>query len=113
MTTSAAFSADEWTSVLEGPPSAGMIVITAAHGGMFRETIAMSKAYAEARAAHGQSELLDEIVAAKPKADCVTCAPRSGCCKARQRRKRSISIAGSFSPWRRRWRPRTGRTGRA
>ena len=69
MTTSAAFSTDEWTSVLEGPPSAGMIVITAAHGGMFRETIAMSKAYAEARAMHGQSELLDEIVAAKPKAD--------------------------------------------
>jgi hypothetical protein len=69
MTTSAAFSADEWTSVLEGPPSAGMIVVTAAHGGMFRETIAMSKAYAEARAMHGQSELLDEIVAAKPKAD--------------------------------------------
>jgi hypothetical protein len=69
MTTRAAFSADEWTSVLEGPPSAGMIVIIAAHGGMFRETMAMSKAYAEARAMHGQSELLDEIVAAKPKAD--------------------------------------------
>ena len=28
MTTSAAFSAEEWTSVLEGPPSPGMIVIT-------------------------------------------------------------------------------------
>jgi hypothetical protein len=69
MTTRAALSADEWTSVLQGPPTAGMIVITAAHGGMFRETMAMSKAYAEARAMHGQSELLDEIVAAKPKAD--------------------------------------------
>src|SRR4051794_30500921 len=69
MTTRAALSADEWTSVLQGPPTAGMIVITAAHGGMFRETIAMSKAYAEARAMHGRSELLDEIVAAKPKAD--------------------------------------------
>ena len=46
-----------------------MIVVTAAHGGMFRETMAMSKAYVEARAMHGQSELLDEIVAAKPKAD--------------------------------------------
>ena len=34
---------------------------------MFRETMAMSKAYVEARAMHGQSELLDEIVAAKPK----------------------------------------------
>ena len=67
MTTKAAFSPEEWTSVLEGPPSAGMIVVTAASGGMFRETVAMSKAYVEARAVPGQSELLDEIVAAKPK----------------------------------------------
>ncbi len=29
----------------------------------------MSKAYAEARAEHGESELLDEIVSAKPKID--------------------------------------------
>jgi hypothetical protein len=69
MTTRAAFTPEEWTVVLEGPPTAGMIVITAAHGGMFRETIAMSKAYAEARAEHGESELLDEIVAAKPHVD--------------------------------------------
>ena len=69
MTTKAAFSPEEWTSVLEGPPSAGMIVATAASGGMFRETVAMSKAYVDARAMHGQSELLDEIAAAKPKMD--------------------------------------------
>jgi len=69
MTTKAAFAPEEWTVVLEGPPTAGMIVITAAHGGTFRETIAMSKAYTEARAEHGESELLDEIVAAKPKVD--------------------------------------------
>ncbi len=67
MTTKAAFSPEEWTSVLQGPPSAGMIVVTAASGGMFRETMAMSKAYVDARAVHGQSELLDEIVSAKPK----------------------------------------------
>ena len=67
MTTKAAFSPEEWTSVLEGPPSAGMIVATAASGGMFRETVAMSKAYVDARSMHGQSELLDEIVASKPK----------------------------------------------
>ena len=66
MTTKAAFAPGEWTVVLEGPPTAGMIVVTAAHGGMFRETFAMSKAYAEARAEHGESELLDEIVSAKP-----------------------------------------------
>ncbi len=69
MTTKAAFSPEEWKVVLEGPPTAGMIVLTAAHGGTFRETIAMSKAYAEARAEHGESELLDEIVSAKPKVD--------------------------------------------
>ena len=69
MTTKSAFSPEEWKAVLEGPPSAGMIVITAARGGTFRETYAMSKAYAEARAQHGESELLDEIVAAKPETD--------------------------------------------
>ncbi len=69
MTTQAAFAPEEWKVVLEGPPTAGMIVITAAHGGMFRETIAMSTAYVEARSQHGESELLDEIVAAKPTVD--------------------------------------------
>src|SRR5215467_14558987 len=69
MTTKADFSPEEWTVVLEGPPTAGMIVITAAHGGMWRETMAMSKAYVEARGQHGESELLDEIVAAKPHMD--------------------------------------------
>ncbi len=69
MTTKAAFSPEEWKVVLEGPPTAGMIVITAARGGMFRETVAMSKAYAEAHAQLGGSELLDEIVAAKPEVD--------------------------------------------
>jgi hypothetical protein len=69
MTTQAAFSPEEWRAVLEGPSTAGMIVLTAAHGGTFRETVAMAKAYTEARAQHGESELLDEIVAAKPKTD--------------------------------------------
>ena len=69
MTSSAAFSPEEWKVVLEGPTSAGMIVVTAARGGMIRESIAMSKAYVEARAQHGESELLDDIVAAKPETD--------------------------------------------
>jgi hypothetical protein len=69
MTTKAAFSPEEWKVVLEGPPSAGMIVVTAARGGMFRESIAMSKAYTEARAQHGESELLDEIVTGRPEMD--------------------------------------------
>jgi hypothetical protein len=69
MTSRADFSEEEWRQVLEGPPSAGLLVITAEHGGMFKETIAMGRAYADARAHHGQSELLDEIVAAKPVVD--------------------------------------------
>jgi hypothetical protein len=69
MTTRADFTPQEWELVLEGPPSAGMIVITAQRGGILRETISMARAYAEARAKHGQSELLDEIVAAKPEVD--------------------------------------------
>jgi hypothetical protein len=69
MTTKSDFSAEEWQLILEAPPSAGMIVVTAQHGGVFRETIAMAKAYAEARQQHGESELLDEIVSAKPERD--------------------------------------------
>ena len=34
-----------------------------------RETLAIAKAYVEARKHHGESELLDEIVAAKPEID--------------------------------------------
>ena len=69
MTTKSDFSAEEWQLILQAPPSAGMIVVTAQRGGMFRETIAMAKAYAQAREQHGQSELLDEIVSAKPQRD--------------------------------------------
>jgi hypothetical protein len=69
MTTKAAFTPDEWTTVIEGPTSAGMMVVVASHGGTFRETFAMSKAYVDARSEHGQSELLDEIVSTRPKAD--------------------------------------------
>ena len=69
MTTKAAFSPEEWETVLEGPASAGLIVATAARGGTIRELIALSKAYVEARAQHGESELLDEIVAARPQID--------------------------------------------
>jgi hypothetical protein len=69
MTTKAAFSPSEWQLVLEGPPNAGLLVIAASRGGTFRETIAMSRAYAEARSEHGESELLDEIVAEKPRVE--------------------------------------------
>ena len=69
MTQRTDFTEEEWKAVLEGPPSAGMIVVTAGRGGTIRETLAIGKAYAEARQQHGESELLDEIVAAKPEID--------------------------------------------
>jgi hypothetical protein len=69
MTSKSDFTDQEWKTVLEGPPSAGVIVAAAARGGTFRETFAIAKAYAEARKEHGQSELLDEIESAKPEID--------------------------------------------
>ena len=69
MTAKSDFTTEESQLVLEAPPSAGMIVVTAQRGGSFRETIAMAKAYTEARQQHGESELLDDIVAAKPQRD--------------------------------------------
>lgn len=47
--------AEQWEAVLEGPPSAGMIVATAARGGMIRESIALSKACIEAAPSTGRA----------------------------------------------------------
>ena len=69
MTTKAAFTEPEWDLVRTAPPTAGMIVITAARGGMMRETFEMAQVYADARKQHGESELLDELVSAKPSVD--------------------------------------------
>lgn len=69
MTGSADFTAEAWDTVLHGPTTAGLIVITAQRGGTFRETLAMTRSYVEARKQAGQSQLIDEIVAAKPALD--------------------------------------------
>jgi hypothetical protein len=69
MTGKADFTEEEWKVVSEGPTSAGMIVTTAERGGTFRESFSMAKAYTEARQEHGASQLLDEIVSAKPEVD--------------------------------------------
>src|ERR1700733_8533360 len=69
MTSKSDFTTEEWQLILEAPPSAGLIVVTAQRGGSFRETVAMAKGYVEARKQHGKSELLDDIVAAKPERD--------------------------------------------
>ncbi len=69
MTGKADFTAEEWDQVLQGPTSAGMIVVTAERGGSIRESFSMAKSYTEARKQHGDSELLDEIVSTKPEMD--------------------------------------------
>ena len=69
MTGKTEFTLEEWELVLVGPPSAGLIVVTAQRGGVFRETLAIPTAYVEARQLHGESQLLDEIVAARPERD--------------------------------------------
>src|SRR4051794_25157554 len=69
MTARADFTDEEWKTILEGPPSAGLVVILSDRGGSVRETFSMAKAYTEARRQHGESELLDEIVSTKPEMD--------------------------------------------
>jgi hypothetical protein len=66
MITKADFTQDEWSVLLSGPESAGVMVMAAERGGTFRETRSIREAYAEARQQHGQSELLDEIVSSEP-----------------------------------------------
>jgi hypothetical protein len=69
MTRKADFNAEEWATVAEGPLYAGMRVISADRGGTLRESLAMGRVYQEARGAHGESELLDELVKSPPSVD--------------------------------------------
>jgi hypothetical protein len=69
MTGKSDFTDEQWEVLLEAPPAAGLLVITSDRGGSVRETFSMAKAYTEARQQHGESELLDEIVSAKPEVD--------------------------------------------
>lgn len=69
MTGKADFTAEEWETVVEGATSAGLIVSTAERGGTIRESFSLAKAWAEERSSRGATELLDEVVQSKPKAD--------------------------------------------
>jgi hypothetical protein len=69
MSRRADFNAEEWATVVAGPLHAGMRVISADRGGTLRETLAMGRVYEEARAHHGESELLDELVKSPPSID--------------------------------------------
>jgi hypothetical protein len=69
MTTKADFNAEEWSVLVEAPLLAGMSVVAAERGGTLKESIAVGRTYAEARQHHGESPLLDELVASPPAMD--------------------------------------------
>ncbi len=69
MTRRADFNAEEWSTVVDGPVYAALRVIAASHGGTLRESLAMGRVYQEARAHHGESELLDELIKSPPAID--------------------------------------------
>jgi len=69
VTTKADFNAEDWSTVVDGPLYAGLRVIAADRGGTLRESLAMGRVYQDARAQHGSSELLDELVKSPPSID--------------------------------------------
>lgn len=68
MTAKRDFNAEEWERVAKAPALAAVMVILADRGGVIRESIALGKAYAEARRDAG-SELIEELVASPPRLD--------------------------------------------
>jgi hypothetical protein len=61
------FTAEEWSTIVEAPPLAGMRMLVAEHGGHHRELAAIAQAYGLARDQHwsphgGRRRLIDEIV---------------------------------------------------
>lgn len=66
VTIRAAFNPDEWSAIASAPVLAGMMVMAADRGGTVRETLSISRAYAEARASSETGELLREVVATPP-----------------------------------------------
>lgn len=66
MTKKAEFNAEEWETIVNGPPIAGMIVVAAEHGGSIRESLQVGKVYKEARQAHIGPELIDELLSTPP-----------------------------------------------
>jgi hypothetical protein len=68
MTTKSEFNAEEWDRVSQAPALAALTVMTADRGGAIRESIALGKAYTEARRGAG-SELIEQLVSSPPRLD--------------------------------------------
>ena len=65
MATKSDFNGEEWERVAQAPAYAALMVILADRGGSIRESIAVGKAYAEARRDDG-GELIEALVSAPP-----------------------------------------------
>ena len=75
MTSKSAFNAEEWSVIVNAPYLAALLIMAAERGGTVRETRAISRAYAEARA-HHEDPLLEAILSTPPTLD-PTSAPRT------------------------------------
>ena len=75
MTTKSQFNAEEWDRVAQAPALAALMVMLADRGGAIRESIALGKAYAEARRDAG-SELIEGLLASPPQLDPASLGPR-------------------------------------
>ena len=71
MTTKAAFNAEDWSVVTNAPFLTAMLVIAADRGGTVRESIAISRAYTDARE-HDNGELLRAVLSTPPAIDRAT-----------------------------------------
>jgi hypothetical protein len=68
MTTKAAFNAEDWTVITTAPALAGLFVASAEPGGNLRESVALSRAYADARQ-RGPGQLLQDVLSTAPSLD--------------------------------------------
>jgi hypothetical protein len=68
MTTKSEFNAEEWERVAQAPALGAMMVMLADRGGAIRESLAVGKAYAEARR-DADGELLEALVGSAPQLD--------------------------------------------
>src|SRR5215212_3842893 len=68
MTTKSEFNAEEWDRIAQAPALAALMVMVADRGGAIRESIALGKAYAEARR-EGGSEFVEQLVSTPPRLD--------------------------------------------
>lgn len=75
MTTKAAFNAEDWSVIANAPFLTAMLVVAADKGGTVRESMAISRAYADARE-KGAGELLQAVLSTPPAIDPAT-APRT------------------------------------